>query len=79
MNLLKEFDQTNTTAWHQRMNEEIVINKFIDAILCDFPLVFVDDSLWNPNNLAEGFRRPWDGVFVPRDQGILLNGPVSGR
>ncbi len=56
---------------------EQIAGTFIDAILRDWPLVFVDDSLRNQGQVARGVRRPWDDPFVTRNLAIVLNGSVG--
>lgn len=55
---------------------------FAKAITDDFPLVFVDYSMKNPDIMAESHRREWGGdgsSFESRNQSIVLNGPVSRK
>lgn len=57
-----------------------VVEIFIEKILKRFPLVFVDDSRTNPNQIASHHRRAWaddHNGFDTRNQAIKLNGPVS--
>ena len=57
---------------------EDVVNTYIEVILASFPIVYIDDSITSPSCLAACPRRPWIHHFQPRDQSILLNGPVCG-
>lgn len=54
-------------------------NTFIEKILNTFPLVFVEYSLTNPDNMGYQPRRSWRPPFEPRNPSILINGKVSGR
>ncbi|KAI9759521.1 MAG: hypothetical protein M4579_002280 [Chaenotheca gracillima] len=49
------------------------VDAFVDAILSDFPFIVVDFELVNPDVLAYHPRGNWDGLFVPRDQAVVLN------
>ena len=78
--LAYEVDPKWTGSWYQNLTPKDVAELFIKKILDSFPLVFVDQSMTNPNTLAVTWRREWgvDGSsFESRTQGIVLNGSVS--
>lgn len=77
MKLGEEYHITNANRWYGNKSMKSVTDEFINAILLQFPLVFIDDSLRNPGFVGAGHRRAWDEHFDTRNQAILLNGPVS--
>lgn len=69
-------------AYDPKLPKDGIVETFINKILERFPLVFVDNSMENPDLIACHFRRAWrdEGYgFDPRKQGILINGPVSRK
>ena len=60
------------------MTYQQVTHSFIEKILAEFPLVFVDYSLQNPDSKGFHSRRKWVGQFIPRHQAISINGKVNG-
>ncbi len=84
--IAKSYSQTYEDAWF--LQEESpehegdmsdVADGFLQKILAQFPIVFVDDSWDCRRKRASNFRRPWDGEFTSRNICILLNGTVSGN
>lgn len=75
--MAKEYRLNNAETWFHGRKSDDLAGDFIDKILRDFPLVFVDDSLSHPDFLAHGYRQFWNQSFVSHDQAIVLNGPVS--
>ena len=76
----KDFDSTPSGAWYQESPMIDVAEKFINKVLERFPIVFVDDSMKNPDQQGCHHRRTWGGdgePFETRKQGIVINGPVS--
>lgn len=71
------FDKTDPAPWYRGRDMKRLANDFIDAVLLDFPLVFVDERLQNPDYLAFSSKRPWDRNFSTHDQWIRINGAVS--
>ncbi len=64
----------------ENFNEEIA-EEFLDAVSERFPLVFVDHSLENPDDMGYHARRRMDPnqeEFDTHNQAIVLNGVVSG-
>ena len=60
------------------MTYQQATHSFIEKIRAEFPLVFVDYSLQNPDSKGFHTRRKWLGQFVPRHQAISINGKVNG-
>lgn len=72
-----DYDKTKPPApWYKGRDMKCLANDFINAILLDFPLVFVDEKLQNPDFLAFSSKTPWDEFFDIRKQWIRLNGAV---
>ena len=81
--LAEDFYQNSdpeSSAALDQSSPENDVEAFIEKILESFPLIFVDNSITNPNKMGSQHRRPWvddsDGRDI-RSQGIKLNGQVS--
>ena len=61
----------------RRMKE--YADTFLEMVQTRFPIVFVDDSLKNPDNWGVHWRNPFTGDFKTSDQSICLNGTVSQK
>ena len=83
LSFIREFNRSQPKWYHEASHGfesyEDVVDSFITTILAIFPVVYIDDSLDNPDRLGGHLRREWDVDFQPYDQSIDLNGSVSGR
>ena len=78
--LAKDLDPTSFLT---RADATLSAEVFIEKILEEFPLVFVDYSRKNPNEAGYHLRRPWGDTesawFESHDHAIGINGPVSRK
>ena len=67
-------------AWYKQVRPPKttaeVVDSFIDSILAEFPSVFMDYALKNPDNKGFHNRRRWDKYFKPANQPISVNANV---
>lgn len=61
----------------RRMKEHA--DTFLEMVQTRFHIVFVDDSLKNPDNWGVHWRNAFTGDFKTSDQSICLNGTVSWK
>ena len=80
--LAVRFSLGRLNSWYlqgsSRMTMDEVSNFFIETILVNFPVTFVDYGMKPPDNKAFHTRRPVEGDFEPGHQAISINGNVSG-
>lgn len=79
---VKDSFKNFTEGFDPELPKNHFVEVFINKIIERFPLVFIDDSLTNPDFLACHYRRAWDEDvcdFETRKQAIVINGPVSRK
>ncbi|CAF9939239.1 hypothetical protein IMSHALPRED_001266 [Imshaugia aleurites] len=78
LSFIREFNRSQPKWYHEASHGfesyEDVVDDFITTILAIFPVVYIDDSLDNPDRLGGHLRREWDFNFQPYNQSINLNG-----
>ena len=68
---------TMPDAWWKDIASNEVAHTFIVVITMKFVLLYIDDSLTDPNVAGCHCRREHKNEFDPHNQAILLNGAVS--
>lgn len=67
----------NQNPWYTESQLKNSAEFFIAKIRAGFPLVFIDNSIKNPNFLGCHFRHGWEQSFQTQQQAIVINGWVS--
>ena len=71
----KNWTETYTDPWKSRISD--ATNDFLEKILTEFSVVFVEHGWENRRSMAAAFRCDLEGKFESRNLCILVNGAVS--
>ena len=75
--LATAIDRSQAVTWYrERYNANQVVALFINHILSDFPVIWVDDTIESRAITGYHPRGQWQGTFDPHRQAVCLNATV---